>query len=322
MSKLDDFNAWRIFASLCQTKNFSDTAGEFDIDVSTVSRIISSLEKAIGQDLFTRNTRPLQLTAIGADAESRILPLLEMHREMISDLQHSSATLDGKIRLSLAHGFVERYMMPMLMEFNSIYPGVNFDVVGAGNINDILQYKADVAVVSCKADDSRLISFSRGRNVYAPVASPAYIEQFGMPMEPKDLIHHRGLQYDGAVRPATVELVNGDRKEPIVWNKIVKVSNIVAIQKAVLNGLGVCVDLPLLHCAKEISEGKLVPILPGWVHPPVECFIVTSKSNWRVRRHRIFVEWFREKLVEFFAAQEEMVRPYWDVPNFSVINQI
>ncbi len=321
MSKLDDFAAWRIFASLCRTKNFSDTAGEFDLDVSTVSRSISSLEKAIGQELFTRNLRPLELTPVGIIAQSHILPLLDMHREMISELQNSAAALGGKIRLSLAQGFVERYMMPMLMEFNSMYPEVSFDVVGGGNLLDVLQYRADIAVTSQQPDDPRIIYFSRGRNVYVPVASPEYIKQFGMPMEPKDLIHHRGLQYSGAVRGATKTLVCGDREEPVVWDKVVKISNIIAIQKSAIAGHGVCVDLPLLHCAKEIIEGKLVPILPGWVHPPVQCFIVTSKFNWRIRRHRIFMEWFREKLKAFFQSQEDAVAPYWDVPKFSVVKK-
>lgn len=52
MTKLNDLNAWRIFVSLCRTGSFSDTAADFDIDVSTVSRSIGGLEKALGQDLF------------------------------------------------------------------------------------------------------------------------------------------------------------------------------------------------------------------------------------------------------------------------------
>ncbi len=321
MSKLDDLGAWKVFESLCRTKSFSATADEFDLEVSTVSRAIASLEKAVGQEFFTHNTRPLQLTTLGETAKNLILPILSMHRELVTELHQSSTSLEGRIRLSLAQGLVERYLLPMLMEFNSLYPDVNFDVTGNGNISDILQYRADIAVVSVKPKDPRLVCFSRGRNVYVPVASPSYIEEYGKPKEPRDLIHHRGLQYDGAVRKETKELVNGDRIEPIVWDKVVKIGNIVAIQKSVLNGLGVSVDLPLLHCAKEISEGRLVPILDGWVKPPVQCFIVTSQSNWHVRRHRIFMEWFRERLKAFFLMQEEMVKPYWNVPNFSVVNE-
>ena len=43
MSKLDNLSAWRLFCSLCNTRNFSDTAGEFDVEVSTVSRALTNL---------------------------------------------------------------------------------------------------------------------------------------------------------------------------------------------------------------------------------------------------------------------------------------
>ncbi len=322
MSKLNDLNAWKIFVSLSRTGSFSDTAADFDIDVSTVSRVIAGLEKSLGQELFSRNVRPLQLTEVGERAKGHIVPLLHMYHEMIGELQQGNAQLSGKIRLSMAPGFVTRYMLPILMEFNSVYPEISFEVVGGGNLQDILQYRSDIAVVTYKPKDPRIVCFSRGRNVYAPVASPEYIKTFGKPLHPRDLSKHRVLIYDGSVRNATKILVNKEgQEEEVVWDKVVKVGNILAIRQSVLDGFGVSVDLPLLHCAKDIAEGRMVPILPGWYNPPVECFIVTSTSHWRVRRHRIFLEWFRDRLKKFFAAQEELVRPYWEPPEQTVIKE-
>ncbi len=321
MTRLNDLNAWRIFVSLCRTGSFSDTAADFDIDVSTVSRSIGALEKALGQELFSRNGRPLQLTQVGERAKSHIVPLLQMHNEMISDLQQGSSQLSGKIRLSLAPGFVTRFMMPMLMEFNSMYPDIVFEVGGGGAIQDIIQYRSDIAVVTYKPKDARIVSFSRGRNVYVPVASPDYIQKYGMPIHPKDLAHHRVLVYNGPVRNPTKVLVKDGIEEEIVSDKIMKVANILAIRRSVLDGIAVSVDLPLIHCAEEIAEGKLVPILPGWVNPPHECFIITSTSHWRVRRHRIFMEWFRDRLSKFFAEKEDIVRPYWEPPKETVIRE-
>ena len=321
MSKLDDLGAWRMFCSLCKTQNFSDTAAEYDVEVSTVSRAISALESSIGQDLIMRNMRPLQLTEAGKQAYESALPIIRMHQEMISEITQRSANIEGKIRLSLAPGFVARYLMPMLMEFNSMYPEISFDVVGGGNVQDILQYHADIAVVSFKPSDSRLMSFTRGRNVYVPVASPAYIREHGMPLHPSELINHTVLLYDGSVRPATKMLTNGITEEEVKWSKVVRVGNILAIKRSVLDGLGICVDLPLLHCAQEIASGQLIPILPGWVHPPVECFLVTSKSNWRVRRHRIFLQWFQPRLLQFFKEKEDIVSSFWKIPQLTVVHE-
>lgn len=321
MSKLDDLNAWRLFTSLCKTRNFSDTAGEFDVEVSTVSRAVSSLENALGQTLILRGTRPLQLTESGKAAYEQVTHILEQHQEMIKELTRSSAGLSGKIRLSFAPGSVAMYI-PMLMEFNSLYPDIVFDISGGGNTQDVLQYKSDIAVVSFKSTDPHILNFSRGRNVYVPVASPKYIEANGLPLHPRELVNHTVLVYDGSVRPATKTLENKDLSEEVRWKQVLKVSNILAIKKSVLDGLGVSVDLPLIHCAQEIATGQLVPILPGWVHTPVECFICTSKANWRIRRHRVFIQWFQPKLMSFFQSKEDLVAPFWQLPERTVIHEI
>jgi DNA-binding transcriptional LysR family regulator len=322
MSKLDDLGAWRLFASLCRTKNFTDTAAEFDLEVSSVSRAIASLEKNLGQELISRSVRPFQLTKNGLIAAEYVDNLLRIHHEMISELQSRNTELEGRIRLSLAQGFVERFLMPLLMEFNSLYPDVSFDVVGGGSLLDVLHYRADIAVVSAHPSDPRLMSFSRGRNVYVPIASPDYIARFGMPKTPEDLAGHQLLAYAGSVRESTKELSNGTERRKVCWDKVVRIGNILAIKRSVLDGLGVCVDMPLLHCAEEIAAGRLVPILPGWYKPPVECFIVTTKANWHVRRHRLFVEWLQQKLRNFFAEKENLVRPYWTLPEETAVNEV
>ena len=321
MSKLDDLSAWRLFCSLCNTRNFSDTAGEFDVEVSTVSRALTSLENALGQTLILRVTRPLQLTESGQIAYEHASNILLQHEEMVKELTQSSAGMAGKIRLSLAPGSVAVYI-PMLMEFNSQYPEIVFDIVGGGNVQDILQYKADISVASFKSKDPRIVSYSRGRNVYVPVASRRYIEEHGMPLHPKDLAAHTVLVYDGSVRSATRYLENGDKREEVKWKQVLRVSNILAIKKSVIDGLGISVDLPLFHCAQEIASGILVPILPGWVHPPVECCVCTSKTNWRIRRHRVFLQWFQTRLVQFFKSKEDMVAPFWDIPQRTIVNEI
>ena len=91
MSKLDDLSAWRLFCSLCNTRNFSDTAGEFDVEVSTVSRALTSLENALGQTLILRVTRPLQLTESGQIAYEHASNILLQHEEMVKELTQSSA---------------------------------------------------------------------------------------------------------------------------------------------------------------------------------------------------------------------------------------
>lgn len=328
MSKLDDLSAWKVFLSLSRTRNLSTTAAEFDVEVSTISRAIGSLEKALGHGLIERNTRPLKLTEAGRHAAEMMSPILDMHAEVVQELLSKNTSLSGRIRISHAQGFVEKYMMPMILEFNSMYPDISFEVVGNGSLTDVLEYRADMAIISFPTEqsranaDHRLFMLSRGRNVYVPIASPKYIEQFGMPIHPRDLKNHTVFLYDGNVRTSTKELCDDDgHAEPVVWNRVLRIGNILGIKKAVMDGLGVSIDMPLFHCYKEITEGTLIPVLPGWAHTPVECYVVLFKSNWNIRRHRIFAEWYSKRLKKFFDGTEEIVRPYWTPPARTVQSQ-
>ena len=204
-------------------------------------------------DAHTPCDKTPALTESGQIAYEHASNILLQHEEMVKELTQSSAGMAGKIRLSLAPGSVAVYI-PMLMEFNSQYPEIVFDIVGGGNVQDILQYKADISVASFKSKDPRIVSYSRGRNVYVPVASRRYIEEHGMPLHPKDLAAHTVLVYDGSVRSATRYLENGDKREEVKWKQVLRVSNILAIKKSVIDGLGISVDLPLFHCHRKLPR--------------------------------------------------------------------
>ena len=86
-------------------------------------------------------------------------------------------------------------------------------------------------------------------------------------------------------------LQRGSETEAVQYASAVRSTDILAIRAAVLKGMGCAADLPLVQIADDLKAGRLVPILPGWSHPPVECFIVTSRSAWHTKRVRIFLEW-------------------------------
>lgn len=159
-----------------------------------------------------------------------------------------------------------------------------------------------------------LVYMSRGRNVYVAAASPDYIARCGMPVRPADLRRHSGYIYCGPVRPETKVLQRGSETEAVQYASAVRSTDILAIRAAVLKGMGCAADLPLVQIADDLKAGRLVPILPGWSHPPVECFIVTSRSAWHTKRVRIFLEWYARAMQALFAGFEREASPYVGLP--------
>ena len=162
-----------------------------------------------------------------------------------------------------------------------------------------------------------LCYMSRGRNVYLPVASPGYIQKHGMPIDPVSLRQHTGLVYNGPVREETKDLYRGDRSVPITYASCIRSTDILAIRNALLEGMGVAVDMPLVQIYEDLLAGRLVAILPGWFHPPVECFIVASHEAWHMKRVRIFLEWYAKEMQRLFDSYEAQVSDVVGLPKDS-----
>ena len=154
----------------------------------------------------------------------------------------------------------------------------------------------------------------RGRNVYLPVASPHYIQKHGMPFDPINLRQHTGLVYNGPVREETKFLYRGDKQAPVTYASCIRSTDILAIRNALLEGMGVAVDMPLVQIYEDLLAGRLVPILPGWFRPPVECFIVANHEAWHMKRVRIFLEWYAKEMQALFSSYEDQVSAVVGLP--------
>lgn len=74
MARTDDLSAWRAFVTFAKSGTLTSAAQVLDVEVSSLSRAIVGLEKALGCELIRHNTRPLQLTDAGKVAQNAWKP--------------------------------------------------------------------------------------------------------------------------------------------------------------------------------------------------------------------------------------------------------
>ncbi len=314
MTRIDDLSAWRYFVVFARLGKLTTAAQALQVEPSNISRAIASIEKSLGVALVRHNSRPLELTDAGRIALKRMETILRAHDSLIATLIHDNLALEGNIRLSSAPGFAARRLTPLLHQFRKLHPEMTIEILGGLKEADVQKGFCEVATLTGEPRLPGLVYMSRGRNVYLPVASPEYIRKFGMPFTPENLRAHAGYVYNGPVREETKFLRRGGREEAVQFGKSVRSTDILAIRQGVLDGMGVAVDMPLVQIAEDLEEGRLMPILPGWFRPPVECFIVTSKSRWRSRRVRVFFEWYAKAMQKLFASYEERVSAFVGLP--------
>ena len=314
MARTDDLSAWRAFVTFAKSGTLTSAAQVLDIEISSLSRAIAGLEKALGCELIRHNTRPLQLTDAGKVALKRMETILRAHDGLLETLRNDHQAFAGRIRLSSAPGFATRRLMPIIRHFIEQHPDISIDIQTGNKVADVAKGLCDLAVITGEPTQPGLVYMSRGRNVYLPVASPDYISRCGLPVTPEHLRQHRGYIYSGPVREETKVLHRGDKSATVEFGTAVRSTDVLAIREAFIAGMGVAVDMPLVQIHEDLLEGRLVPILPGWSRPPVECYIVTNRDAWHLRRVRVFFEWFAAAMRETFDGYERAVSSVVGLP--------
>ena len=155
---------------------------------------------------------------------------------------------------------------------------------------------------------------ARSLRAVMPVASPTYISRHGMPLAPTDLVKHTVYAYQGPVRLDTKFLERGVLREAPVYDRVVRMADITTIRQALLADQGVGIDMPLVQIYEDLTAGRLVPVMPGWMRKPEDCYVVTSRANWHIRRVRLFMQWFANRMHEAFDGYEKAVSPIVGLP--------
>ena len=314
MAQTDDLHAWRQFICFARTGTLTAAAEALETTPSSISRAIAGLEKSLGCELVGHNARPLRLTDAGRLALRRMETILRAHDSLMTTLMDETRSLEGSIRLSSAPGFASTHLTALLARFEAEHPGIRIEILSGLREADLKKGLCEVATLTGEPTTPGLVYMSRGRNVYLPVASPEYVRRRGMPVSPETLRGHRGFIYNGPVRPETKTLHRGGRVEPVAFGEAVRSTDILAIRAALLAGQGIAVDMPLVQITNDLIEGRLVPVLPGWFRPPVECFIATNRDAWHMKRVRIFLEWHARAMQALFASFETAVSPIVGLP--------
>jgi len=113
------------FCDAAETENFSQTAKKFQVPSSSITQSIKRLEKEIGNTLFDRLPKGVELNERGKvfyNKAKTALDSLEDAKKMISEKEKES----GKIRLLILS--CNKLVCKAIKKFNKIYSEIKFDI--------------------------------------------------------------------------------------------------------------------------------------------------------------------------------------------------
>jgi LysR family glycine cleavage system transcriptional activator len=172
MTKIPNLNMLYTFSRAAQLKSFKDAATELHITPTAVSHQMRKLEEVLGQTLFIRLTREIQLTEKGqqlADVSQRIFSELTRTLDDIT-------SEDKQITVTTTVAFASMWLVPKLADFQKLNAGLKVSIVTSDDVVDMKSSQnIDLAIRYAKDIDNTKNATPLVTETMGLYASKAYI---------------------------------------------------------------------------------------------------------------------------------------------------
>ena len=189
---LPPLNALRAFEAIARHLSFAKAAEELHVTPAALSHQIRALEEQLGQPLFVRLTRAIELTDAGRLIYPGLHAGFESVRNAIGQLERSREA--NILVISATPGLVAKWLMPRLWRFLREHPDVDARVSASMKLADFAAEGVDVAIRLSKQPGPDLYVEKLFEDSLLPVCSPRLVEQ-GL-HGPADLVRFPLIHYD------------------------------------------------------------------------------------------------------------------------------
>ena len=290
-----DKNAMALYVKVVENNSFSRAAEREGIPVSTVSRKISELEKALGVRLLERSTRRLRMTEIGQDYYERCRRGLEEFETANLMVSNQQAEVSGRLRLSVPPSISEVVVIPLIEEFQARYPNAIVNCLVTDRHVNHIEDGIDISLRVGDLKDSSLVARRLLRYRSVLVASPAYLARAGAPSHPNELPLHGLVAFSRWEPTVTWVLENDGETHRVNVQPRIAINDYAGVQSAVINGLGIS-EIPQILCGPGLQDGRLVEVMPEWHFAPVTLAVIYPSNRNLSRLVRLFKDFCVERI--------------------------
>lgn len=297
---MDQLRAIRYFIKVVETGSFTKAASTFNVPPSSLSRRVVDLEKSLGATLLKRSTRLVKLTEVGQiyyNDVQQIVNQLEQSHETVRSYQ---TTPMGRLSISSMVSFGDKILLPLLEEFNALYPEIILDVSLSDELSTLGRDDVDIAIRGGYAPNERVLAINLMNNEFIPVASPGYLKKHGVPKNAMELKHHNGLYFKTPLGP-TPWLCKVDEQWHDVSGPAVVISNNGAwLSKKACNGEGILMStrwaLASYLESGELQELKFEHQLAVTQNSNMAIYLLYQKQRYLVPKVKAAVDFLVQKI--------------------------
>ncbi|MDL2059775.1 LysR family transcriptional regulator [Mesosutterella sp. AGMB02718] len=296
MDRLLNLQAWEVFFSLLRTGSISATAIEMNISCSAVSKLVQSLEKSLGCQLFDRSRRPFLPTPRALELESSVSPIVASLKSAIETCTEGPRKI--MLRIAAPPDLVVDFLSMQIMRYCLSHENLSVELSISPKLEDVLEGSVDAALLQRPVSSAGLVVRPCITCSCYPLASPAYLKKNGTPQTLDDLKQHTGLLLRWNGEPPTQFLYNRDGvpSKMLSWNRAFVADNQVTLRSWAIAGCGITLDLAASHVIEELKAGQLVPVLKQWHRQNWELCVVTRADREKASQElKNFATWWASK---------------------------
>jgi len=299
---IDVVACMRVFTAVVDAGSFTGAADKLDLSRGMATRYVAQLEEHLGVRLLNRTTRRVSLTEAGNDYNERATQVLIMIAEAESSVAQGISVPRGILRVSSSNAFGARHLGLAITEYLQQNPGVQVDVTLNDRVVDLIEEGFDLAIRVAARIDPGLVARRLARARLLVCASPGYLEKYGLPRVPEDLVHHHCLTYAYVNSNEWRFRRNGvERRVPV--SGALRANSGDILRNAATEDLGVTLQ-PDFLIFEALRERKLVQILADWETDELGIFAVYPNRKFLPPKVRNFID---------FLADRFGPKPYWDI---------
>jgi DNA-binding transcriptional LysR family regulator len=263
---LTDLNA---FLAVARAKGFRDGARASGSSASGLSEAVRRLETQLGVRLLNRTTRSVVPTEAGQRLLERLGPALNEVQAALDVVSGFRTRPAGTLRLNVPVSAARLALPAIVPPFLAAYPEIRLEVIADDSFVDVLAAGCDAGIRYDERLEQDMIAVPIGPRVqrFATAASPAYLDRYGRPQHPRDLLNHaclRGRFSSGVMTPwefeCDGEVVRVDPSGPLLVQ--IGAATDLAVDAAIA-GTGV-IHLFEDWLRPHLDSGTLEPVLEPW----------------------------------------------------------
>jgi LysR family glycine cleavage system transcriptional activator len=287
MRKLPSLQSLRAFEAAARLQSFLLASEELHLTPSAISHQVRGLEAYLGQNLFTRSNRRVELTDSGARLLGTLSTVFDMVEEACLDLSPNAVV--ESLSVHCTPSFASKWLGPRLAGFMREFPDLTTRMSSSAEpVNMLQEEELDVAIAyGSVRRQAGVVVEALGAERTAPLASPTLV---GKRFKREDI--------------AKLTLIES-KLNPVRWRDCFKENDLkmperpqpsfdraALVLAAAVDGLGVALE-SVRFAERELANGELVIVGEG-MYKQIErethffCYRAADRSSRKIQQ---FHDW-------------------------------